>query len=310
MDYSTTKRWQRRRRENRPPVLQPGPMVTTPDALRQLEGDCATMTHCAKRSRDAAALHTKYMGQVSRRDLDVKVREARKHRNAEYRRGLKRMQWFGAGIVWAMDDTEYGFDGSKCWVHNVRDLGAQYVMEPLVSKTIATGTAVARNLERLFRAHGAPLILKRDGGSNLCGREVDEVLAKWSVLPLTSPPYYPRYNGAVEWSQGQLKKEMEQIMNDVSGDIGNVYLHARLASHAINHRSSPTLQGRSPCHTVATSRSKFTLNERRQLLRWVETEQEIILEKMDPKPDRRAAWRQAVTRWLTNNGLLIIREAR
>jgi transposase InsO family protein len=285
-------------------------MVTTPDALRRLEGGCATITHCAKRSRDVAALHTKYVGQVSRRDLDAKVHEARKHRNAEYRRGLKRLQWFGAGIVWAMDDTEYGFDGAKCWVHNVRDLGAQYVMEPMVSKSTATGVEVAKNLERLFRAHGAPLILKRDGGSNLCSREVDEVLAKWSVLPLTSPPYYPRYNGAVEWSQGQLKKEMEQIMNDVSGDIGNVLLHARLASHAINHRSSPTLQGRNPCHTVAISQSKFTLNERRQLLRWVETEQEIILRSMDPKPDRRAAWRQAVTRWLTNNGLLIIREAR
>jgi len=291
-------------------VSQPGPRVTTPEALRRLEGECIALEHCAKRSKDTATLHTKYRGQVSRRDLDAKVCEARKFRNAEYRRNLKHLQWYGVGIVWAMDDTEYGSGDVKCWINNVRDLGAQYVMEPMVSETIANGATVAANLEKLFKAHGAPLILKRDGGSNLCSQYVDEVLAKYGVLPLTSPAYYPRYNGAVEWSQGQLKMEMEKIMNDVNGNIGDASLHARLASHTINHRSSPALQDRNPCHTVATSRSRFTLNERRQLLRWVEAEQEIILRNMDPKPDQRAAWRQAVTRWLTNNGLLIIKEAR
>lgn len=43
---------------------------------------------------------------------------------------------------------------------------------------------------------------------------------------------------------------------------------------------------------------------------WIEAEQEVILKSMDPVPDRRAAGRQAVTRWLTSNGLLIIKEAR
>jgi transposase InsO family protein len=183
-------------------------------------------------------------------------------------------------------------------------------MEPMVSGTIATGAMIAANLERLFNAHGAPLFLKRDNGSNLCCREVDEVLAKYGVLPLTSPAYCPRYNGAIEWSQGQLKIEMEQIMKEVDGNVGDACLHARLASHTINHRISPVLQGRSPCHAVATSNMKFTSNERKQLLYWIEAEQEIILRNMGPELDRRAAWRQAVTRWLTRNGLLIIKEAR
>lgn len=251
-----------------------------------------------------------YRGQVSRRDLNAKVAEARKFRNAEYRRNQKHLRWCGSGIVWSMDDTEYGADGRKCWVHNVRDIGAQYVMEPMVSDTIASGAKIAMNLERLFKTHGAPLFLKRDNGSNLCCNEVNAVLAKWCVLPLTSPAYYPRYNGAVEWSQGQLKSEMVRIMNEVTGNIGDSCLHAKLASHTINHRNSPVLHGRAPCHVVATSNIKFTLNERKQLLYWIEAEQEIILRNMGPEPDRRAAWRQAVTRWLTRNGLLIIKEAR
>jgi len=208
-----------------------------------------------------------------------------------------------------MDDTEYGTGSSKCWVHNVRDLGAQYVMEPVVTERILSGISVAQNLEKLFKAHGAPLILKRDGGSNLCSHEVDEILARYRVVPLTSPPYFPKYNGAIEWSQGQLKFEMERIMNEVCGNIGDSCLHAKLASHTINHRLSPALKGRAPCHVIATSNIKFTLNERRQLLYWIEAEYEIILSNMGPKLDQRAAWRQAVTRWLTRNGLLIIKEA-
>ena len=254
-------------------------------------------------------MHAKYCGAVSRRDVDEKVALARRQRNAEYRRGLKRLEWRGSGIVWAMDDTQHGTMDAKCSLCTVRDVGAQYVMEPLVSPTIATGAAVAGNLERLFRRHGAPLFLKRDNGGNLCSREVDDVLARWMVLPLTSPPYYPMYNGAVEWSQGQLKCEMERIMDEVGGDVGDAQLHARLASHAINHRPSPALQGRWPCHALATSRQLFTRNERRVIKRWMEAECESILLNMGPKPDRRAAWRQAATRWLTSNGLLIIRNA-
>ena len=233
----------------------------------------------------------------------------RRFRNAQYRRNQKHLEWHGSGIVWAMDDTEYAVDGFRCWVHNVRDLGAQYVMEPLASCGIASGMTVAENLEKLFKDHGAPLVLKRDGGSNLCSHDVDEVLARYGVVPLTSPPYYPRYNGAIEWSQGQLKDEMERIMHEVNGRTDDVCLHARLASHSINHRTCDALQGRIPCHTASSSRLRFTLNERRHILRWIEDEQETIL-NMDPEKDRRAAWRQAVTRWLTNNGLLIIKEAR
>ena len=75
-----------------------------------------------------------------------------------------------------MDDTEYGVQGAKRWVHNVRDLGAQYVMEPMVAVTIATGQMVANNLEKLFKAHGAPLFLKRDNGSTLCSCRSNQIM--------------------------------------------------------------------------------------------------------------------------------------
>lgn len=307
--YASVRRWRKRTASNKHPVAQPGPQITTAEALQKLEGECAELEHNAKRSKATTALHTKYRSTVSRRDIDAKVALARKNRSAEYRRGVKHLAWRGCDIVWSMDDTQYGTLDAKCSVHNVRDIGAQYVMEPMVTPTLATGAMVASNLERLFRRHGAPLFMKRDNGGNLCSHEVNEVLARWMVLPLTSPSYYPKYNGAIEWSQGQLKCEMERIMERVGGNIGDASLHAQLASHTINHRSSPVLQGRFPCHALATSRQLFTRNERRVIQRWIEDECETIFQNMDPKPDRRAAWRQAATRWLTSNGLLIIRNA-
>jgi hypothetical protein len=53
-------------------------------------------------------------------------------------------------------------------------------------------------LEQLFLHDGPPLVLKRDNGSNLNHQAVDEVLARYLVIPLNSPPHYPPYNGAME----------------------------------------------------------------------------------------------------------------
>jgi len=290
-------------------VRQPGPRVTTAEALRSLESECASIGHKATRS-SSGSLRTKYYSTVSRRDMEAKIKESRRQHNAEYRRGLLDLEWHGSGIVWAMDDTEYGISDTKYSIHNVRDLGAQYVMEPIVSAKMASGSMVAANLEKLFHAHGAPLILKRDNGSNLCCEEVDAILAKWMVLPLTSPPYCPKYNGAIEWSQEQLKSEIELIIADMGTSIESVSLRAKLASHTINHRESPSLSGRCPCHSLALTQKHFSRNERRIIKDCVEQERDIIFQRMGPKQDSRAAWRQAVTQWLTSNGLLSIRKPR
>lgn len=289
-------------------VGQPGPRVTTAEAVARLEAECAEQVHGSKRSAGTGALYRKFQGQVSRRDLNEKVKEARRLKNAEYRRGLNRLTWRGSGIVWAMDDTEYGTGAGKHYITNVRDLGAQYVMEPMVRGRPASGSEVAKNLERLFRDHGAPLFLKRDNGGNLCSHEVDRVLADWLVLPITSPPHHPQYNGAIEWSQGQLKGAVDRIIAELAASSEDIGLHVLLASHSINHRASPVLGMRCPCHARATTLVTFGRNERRSLCDWIKEKAETILQKMGPEGTRRAAWLQAVTRWLTENGLLTIKK--
>ena len=43
------------------------------------------------------------------------------------------------------------------------------------------------------------------------------------------------------------------------------------------------------------------------MLDWINEIAEAIFLSMGPEADQRAAWRQAVTRWLTSNGLLTIK---
>ncbi len=109
-------------------------------------------------------------------------------------------------VCWAMDDT-HGFtdkQGLKVWIHNIQDLGSQYILPPVTGR-ILSGEAVALNLRTLFKRFGAPLFLKRDNGKNLCAKEVDEVLKEFGVIALNSPPYYSQYNGSVEQANGLLK---------------------------------------------------------------------------------------------------------
>jgi hypothetical protein len=60
-------------------------------------------------------------------------------------------------------------------------------------------------LEAAFKEHGPPLFFKRDNGSSFNCCEVDQVLARYWVLPLNNPPAYPRYNGAMEKSIRDLR---------------------------------------------------------------------------------------------------------
>ena len=50
----------------------------------------------------------------------------------------------------------------------------------------------------VFAEHGPPLVLKSDNGSHFTGGNFPDLLAAHRVEHLLSPPYWPRYNGAVE----------------------------------------------------------------------------------------------------------------
>jgi hypothetical protein len=79
----------------------------------------------------------------------------------------------------------------------VRDLasGCQLLWQPLRA---ANAEAVVHALALLCAWHGAPLVLKSDNGFAFAAEVTRTLLHQAGVIILFSPPYWPRYNGAIE----------------------------------------------------------------------------------------------------------------
>jgi len=141
-------------------------------------------------------------------DLLARYRRLWRQRNGQV---LLRLHWEMPGTVWAVDFAEAPapVDGLYPYLLAARDLasGQQLLWQPLAA---ATAQEVAGALGSLFAMHGPPLVLKSDNGSAFCAGAVQEVVAGAGVIPLFSPPYWPRYNGAIEAGIGSLKTRTER----------------------------------------------------------------------------------------------------
>jgi hypothetical protein len=120
-----------------------------------------------------------------------------------------------------MDYTEPpgAVDGVYGSILVVRDLssGMQLMALPVEAATAEETTAA---LEALFRAYGAPLVLKSDNGSAFTAEGVERFLEACEVYHLLSPPRLPSYNGACEAGIGSLKTRAhhESARNDRPGE--------------------------------------------------------------------------------------------
>jgi transposase InsO family protein len=115
------------------------------------------------------------------------------------------LHWDNPGRVWAIDFSQAPVlvDGGLLHLLAVRDLasGLQLLWQPIAS---ATAEAAAAGLAQLFALHGAPLVIKCDNGP-FGAPDVQDLLARYEVATLFSPPLTPRYNGSIEAGIGSLK---------------------------------------------------------------------------------------------------------
>ena len=195
--------WRRDWRAGRRGALprgRPSATATDPVRLKAREllehtgpatGVSTLMGHCPTLGRnEAAALLANYR------------EECRAGHYAE----VSALRWTRPGAVWALDHTHPpgAVDGLYPYVLLVRDLATHFQVGAM-PQSHCTDRAVAAALTDLFRRHGAPLVLKSDNHGSFTGRAVRQVLDRWGVLALVSPPYLPRYNGAIEAGVGQFQ---------------------------------------------------------------------------------------------------------
>ena len=307
-------RWLSRLRNGEQLIHQRGPRVFTPEDMNEaIASDLRGLKHGYHRSYGTQFLQMKYKGLISKRHLGGLVKETRREVISVSRKNNKRVEWHGSGIVWAMDDTEVTRNPrhGKITLHQIRDLGSRYVFPPLESKNVPEGEDVAKNLERLYKRHGAPLFVKRDNAKNFKNSFVDAVNAKYGVIPLNSPPAYPQFNGAEERGQGELKTELRKLLEGAEGwNLDTIAPFAHAAANELNHMPRRTLKGSHACHVHATSRLTFTLNERKRIYDWIMTRRDSILEKEGANVSPESAWRIAAVLWLTKSGLITVTAAK
>ncbi len=149
---------------------------------------------------------------MARAELDRLAKDYRVQWRAEHRRTLCVLHWLRPGAVWAMDFAAAPalIDGLYPYLLAVRDLasGKHLLWQPVLSESAATVSAA---LVPLFLAYGAPWVLKSDNGPAFRAVATKELLARWGVCALFSPPHTPSYNGGIEAAIGSLKTRTQRL---------------------------------------------------------------------------------------------------
>lgn len=300
--YASVMRWRQRQRLNQAVCQPPGPKKTVPLNWPQFYPLRRQLRHGRVRTHGTSELYQQFAESISRRELAGLVQDLRRDQLA----AMKRIDWLHPGIAWSIDATEYG----PGQIIPVLDLHSRYRCQPLVSDRLE-GNQIARHLEKLFRQHGPPLFLKRDNGSVFNCEAMDEVLARFGVLPLNNPPHFPRYNGANEKSIRDLKAALDQRSQNlmISPELA---LTVEITVHELNHQPRRGLHGRTACAVFhdESQRQRWDLRQRKQIFRLLLHRFGAMIEKTTNgshlKPA--TAWRITVEAWLRCQGLITVRQ--
>lgn len=289
-------------RGGEPLLEKPGPKKKEPLDLKMVKVKIAELDHGRRRSAGTTALQAELSDVISRRRFQELVAEERQNRLDH----MKRIEWLVPGAAWSMDTTEDGPEKIK--VTPLRDLASKYQMPIPLAGAREDGARIALYLDTLFKQQGPPMFLKRDLGSPLNCHQVDEVLQRYCVLPLNSPPDYPQYNGSMERSMRDLHDALDQVRSRQLRLPLSVQLE--LATHRLNHRCLRSLGYRTPCQVYHDPARRLRLHglSRQRIFREVFEQFWQYIECM-PERNRHtfnAAWRLVVETWLRRQGWISV----
>jgi transposase InsO family protein len=302
--YASVMRWRQRQSRGLPLWQCPGPKKTLPLDWTEFYPLLRQLNHGRVRTQGTGELLKQFADRLSRRQLRGLVQDYRR----DQLHAMKHIYWLWSGLAWTCDATEYR-DGWQ--IIPVQDLASRYRLRPLVCRQ-QDGAQIAAHLESLFRQHGPPLFLKRDNGSPFNCQPVDEVMARYGVLPLNNPPHFPRYNGAMEKGNRELKTALDQRWQTAAGQPNDFTLAVELTTHDLNHQSRRCLKGRTACAVFhdGTQHRRWTKRQRQTIFRLLLAQFGAMIGKTSNgrhlKPA--TAWRVTVESWLRCQGLIAVRQ--
>jgi transposase InsO family protein len=312
LSYASFRRWKHRLAQGQPAISKPGPHKVGPLRLEELQVDLCRLKHGRERTPGVGRLYRQYQDQISRRDLEALTRAVRRELAQQHQAELRHITWQVPGLVWSLDDAELArLAHHKLHLHQVQDLASRYKFTPWVGEQVL-GETVAVHLEQLFLQHGPPLVLKRDNGSNLNQQAVEEVLARYGVIPLNSPPHYPPYNGGMECAVRELKTPLREkiLAHGLTPEV-QVQAWAEVLAHELNHRPRGCLDGRIACRVFQDAKvalQAYTLRKRKEVFDGINELTRTLIQGSAVHTPRQAATarRLAVETWLQRNGVITI----
>ena len=256
--------------------------------------------------------------QMLRAELEDLLRRYRRLLRRRYHECLHVLHWTTPGSVWAMDFTQAptAIDGQLRYLLAVRDLasGQQLLWQPALAQDARQTTQA---LALLFALWGPPLVMKSDNGPAFIAEATQALLASAGVIPLYSPPYFPRYNGAIEAGIGSLKTRTERHAarhghpgSWTMDDVAAAQAEANTLSHPRGeHEPVPEVAWSARRRLSTAERALFASTVAR--LREEEwTKEGQAMEGTQNSIDERRVDREALRRALVEHGLLLFTRRR
>jgi len=246
---------------------------------------------------------------ISRRHWQELVGGQRRQYRRHQRQSLKRIQWREPNLAWAIDATQIFHDplGGKVIDVVVQDLATGFRFEPLLD-FIVTGHETTQFLKKLFAQHGPPLFLKRDNGGIFNTPEVNQLLARFGVIPLNSPVGYPQYNGAIERGIGETKRALSKLVPSVAKlSLEEPRPLFRFVTLKCNFAPRKSLGYRTAAKVYTeTSKTRWNRRKRQHIFAWIGARAKRILSAMENPNHRdlKRAWRRSAEAWLRCQGLI------
>lgn len=309
VSYPTFMRWNGRYESGAELVSAPGPKKIERLELDALKRDVFRLDFGPKRTSGTGSLHRKYQHQISRRNLDMMISEARREAIDERLESMKRITWEIPRSVWSMDVTEAKVNGGTAFVNLLQDMSSKYKLHSIAGYEEPCGEEVAGQLEHAFRKNGPPLFLKRDNGGNLNHASVQDVLERYMVIPFNSPPYYPKFNGSIENANCELKKEESfALVRELEAYKGNeLSLYTDNVLNCLNHKERGILKGKCSCLSFfGSEKLNVTRRDRKEIYEWIIERKLEIREELGQCIKDDKATRLAIETWLLVNGHITV----
>jgi hypothetical protein len=301
---ATVLRWRARSKAGAALLEKAGPKKKEPLDPEAVKKKIQQLDHGRQPTAGTTAMYAELADAISRRRFQELVAQERQNKIDD----MKRIHWLVPGAAWSIDTTEYGPEKIK--ITPLRDLASKYQMPtPLVGDR-EEGDKIAVYLDLMFKKEGPPMFLKRDLGSPLNCLAIDKILERHCVLPLNSPPGYPKYNGSMERSMRDLQDALDQ--QRLSALQVPMTIELELVTQQLNHRRLRSLGQRTPCQVYHDPARRIRLHgaSRQRIFREVFEQFWQYIQCM-PERNRHttnAAWRLVVETWLRRQGWITVTE--